>query len=55
MLLLSGASLALGTNLNEVPMEVTLNELEQHLWGAANSLRGGIDSGESEGLVMNND
>ena len=36
-------------------MAVTLNELEQHLWGAANILRGSIDSGESERLGMHND
>ena len=36
-------------------MAVTLNALEQHLWGAANILRGSIDSSEREGLGMHND
>lgn len=36
-------------------MAVTLNELEQHLWGAANILRGSIDSGEREELRMRHD
>lgn len=33
-------------------MAVTLNELEQHLWGAANILRGSIDSGEYKTYIF---
>ena len=33
-------------------MAVTLNELEQHLWGAANILRGSIDSGEYKSYIF---
>lgn len=31
---------------------VSLNELEQHLWGAANILRGSIDSGEYKSYIF---
>lgn len=33
-------------------MAVTLSELEQHLWGAANILRGSIDSGEYKSYIF---
>ena len=33
-------------------MTVTLSELEQHLWGAANILRGSIDSGEYKSYIF---
>ena len=33
-------------------MAITLNELEQHLWGAANILRGSIDSGEYKSYIF---
>lgn len=33
-------------------MTITLNELEQHLWGAANILRGSIDSGEYKSYIF---
>ncbi len=33
-------------------MPVTLSELEQHLWGAANILRGSIDSGEYKSYIF---
>ena len=33
-------------------MAVELNELEQHLWGAANILRGSIDSGEYKSYIF---
>ena len=33
-------------------MAVTLNELEQHLWGAAKILRGSIDSGEYKSYIF---
>ena len=33
-------------------MTVTLSELEQHLWGAANILRGSIDSGEYKNYIF---
>jgi len=33
-------------------MAITLNELESHLWGAANILRGSIDSGEYKSYIF---
>ena len=33
-------------------MTVTLSDLEQHLWGAANILRGSIDSGEYKSYIF---
>jgi type I restriction enzyme M protein len=33
-------------------MAVTLSELEQHLWGAANILRGSVDSGEYKSYIF---
>lgn len=36
----------------EAHMAITLNELEQHLWGAANILRGSIDSGEYKSYIF---
>lgn len=33
-------------------MPVTLSELEQHLWGVANILRGSIDSGEYKSYIF---
>lgn len=33
-------------------MPVSLPELEQHLWGAANILRGSIDSGEYKSYIF---
>lgn len=33
-------------------MAITLNELEQHLWGVANILRGSIDSGEYKSYIF---
>src|SRR6056297_3453326 len=36
----------------EARVAVTLSELEQHLWGAANILRGSIDSGEYKSYIF---
>lgn len=33
-------------------MAVSLNELEQHLWGAANILRGTVNSGTCKDYIL---
>jgi hypothetical protein len=37
---------------HDLPEELTLSELEQHLWGAANILRGPIDQADFKSYVF---